>query len=474
MSRLTEEPAFENGEIEQAEPLSEEEMAMLGATVKKASDKRGDLPPLDQSASAQAYRFAKKNKVFTASAAVLVVSVCIVLVVALVMGTIGLRHFFLSKEDYTVYLGERTQYTASNEQTLRGDTLYVDLMCLYDFLGLTVSGSDTKKIFTAQDTTSLCFENGSNTATVNGTLFFLNGTAEVSNTVCFVPLAFLQQAIKIGARISVNEVTHEITVKRQYYRNDTDRAVALVFHDEGMMTAEEPLMDFPDVPVYLPFSYPFDVTEELEFMYAEYLILVNKEHPLSAADAPTDLTLLSDLEGCVVAQSKTDTCQLREDAARSLAVMMRAMYAESSDARNTYVTSAYRSYAHQNWLFYTYYYEQEKAAHPEATDEEIFAIVATYSARPGESEHESGLCIDFSDPQVGGELVEEFENTAAFAWLSANAHKYGFILRYPKDKVDTTGYQYEPWHYRFVGVEAAAAIYEDGLCLEEYLAASET
>ena len=64
---------------------------------------------------------------------------------------------------------------------------------------------------------------------------------------------------------------------------------------------------------------------------------------------------------------------------------------------------------------------------------------------------------------------KSFENTDAFKWLSKNAHKFGFILRYPKDKTEITGYDYEPWHYRFVGREAATEIYLSGLCLEEYL-----
>ena len=67
------------------------------------------------------------------------------------------------------------------------------------------------------------------------------------------------------------------------------------------------------------------------------------------------------------------------------------------------------------------------------------------------------------------DLDESFENTAAFKWLQENAYKYGFILRYPTDKTDVTGYKYEPWHYRFVGRTAATEIHDSGLCLEEYL-----
>lgn len=83
-------------------------------------------------------------------------------------------------------------------------------------------------------------------------------------------------------------------------------------------------------------------------------------------------------------------------------------------------------------------------------------------AVPGQSEHNAGLAADLN------QLDESFENTEAFRWLNENAHKYGFILRYPKGKQSITGIYYEPWHYRFVGVYHATKIKESGLTLEEY------
>lgn len=89
----------------------------------------------------------------------------------------------------------------------------------------------------------------------------------------------------------------------------------------------------------------------------------------------------------------------------------------------------------------------------------------TYSARPGSSEHHTGLAIDLSHD---GSLEESFENTKQFEWLQKNAHRYGLILRYPKDKVYMTGYMYEPWHYRYVGIEVATLIKNEGITFEEY------
>ena len=89
---------------------------------------------------------------------------------------------------------------------------------------------------------------------------------------------------------------------------------------------------------------------------------------------------------------------------------------------------------------------------------------SSIAARPGYSEHQTGLAIDFS---YGG-LTQE-ETNRMWAWLAKNAYKYGFILRYPEGREDITGFAYEPWHYRYVGKEHAKAIYEQDLVLEEYL-----
>ncbi len=83
-------------------------------------------------------------------------------------------------------------------------------------------------------------------------------------------------------------------------------------------------------------------------------------------------------------------------------------------------------------------------------------------------EHQTGLAIDFTTQELSS-LSQEFENTKAFAWLSEHAWRYGYILRYPKDKEDITGVDYAPWHYRYVGVELADYLRSENLCLEEYI-----
>lgn len=96
------------------------------------------------------------------------------------------------------------------------------------------------------------------------------------------------------------------------------------------------------------------------------------------------------------------------------------------------------------------------------------AQAATVVARPGCSEHNTGLAVDFECADFP-DLDEGFKDTFAYEWLMAHCAEYGFILRFPQDKEDITGVIYEPWHYRYVGVEAATEIMSRGLCLEEYL-----
>ena len=91
-----------------------------------------------------------------------------------------------------------------------------------------------------------------------------------------------------------------------------------------------------------------------------------------------------------------------------------------------------------------------------------------YSAPPGASEHETGFAIDILSENYS-KLDSGFENTKEFKWLKENCYKYGFIIRYPKQKTNITKYSYEPWHYRYVGVSHATKIMNENICLEEYL-----
>ena len=134
------------------------------------------------------------------------------------------------------------------------------------------------------------------------------------------------------------------------------------------------------------------------------------------------------------------------------------------------VRSAYRSQATQADL-YENKIKRVMKADSTLTEEEAAKIAATVVAIPGTSEHQLGLAVDLVDG-VYRELTEEQEQTETQQWLMEHCWEYGFILRYPNDKSDITGIIYEPWHYRYVGVEIAMEMRDSGQCLEEYLGAA--
>ena len=140
--------------------------------------------------------------------------------------------------------------------------------------------------------------------------------------------------------------------------------------------------------------------------------------------------------------------------------------AAAADGVTVWMQSGYRSVKYQTSLYErkTKYY-LDKGCDNATAREKAAAVVNP----PGYSEHNCGLAADLNSPEHTG-LDEGFEKTAAFRWLCEHAGDYGFILRYPKDAEDKTEIIYEPWHWRYVGVENAAKINASGLCFEDYIA----
>lgn len=176
----------------------------------------------------------------------------------------------------------------------------------------------------------------------------------------------------------------------------------------------------------------------------ELLVLVNKNNQLQSGYIPENLESIS-------LRFANKDKYLRKDAKEAFEKL-------SSEASvlgyRIVAVSAYRDYNYQNELFN--YYVEEKG----------LDYALDCSAKPGHSEHQTGLAVD-----VEGENkdYDNFEDTKEFNWMKENAHRFGFILRYPKGKEHITGFKYEPWHYRYVGIDAAYEIYEKNITLEEYL-----
>lgn len=128
---------------------------------------------------------------------------------------------------------------------------------------------------------------------------------------------------------------------------------------------------------------------------------------------------------------------------------------------NPYVNSGYRTAQVQQSLMDEEINDYMVQGYSEA---EARRLAEQWVAVPGTSEHQLGLAVDISMEDTATQTTSDM-----WQWLMKNSYKYGFILRYPEDKTDITGISYEPWHYRYVGREAAEEIYRSGLCLEEYL-----
>lgn len=173
------------------------------------------------------------------------------------------------------------------------------------------------------------------------------------------------------------------------------------------------------------------------------LILVNKYNYLTEDYIPENLEEIS-------IEYARSGMQLVSEAKEAFETLSQEA---KKDGMTIIAMSSYRSYDYQVNLYNNYVKSDGK----DAAD--------TYSARPGFSEHQTGLAVDIYNKELP---YTSFEETKEFEWMQKKAYKYGFILRFPKDKVNITGYQYEAWHYRYVGKKAAKYIHDHNITLEEY------
>lgn len=186
---------------------------------------------------------------------------------------------------------------------------------------------------------------------------------------------------------------------------------------------------------------PFSIKPEIISNPSSITAVVNKYHALPESYAPNDLVTIT--ANC------SRTVHLRKEAAEHWEAMQAAA---KTDGITLVAFSGYRTKSYQSGLFYNYYNQSPRKAY-------------YYSAVPRRSEHELGLALDIG---YSANFPENFYETATGKWLQNNAHLYGFVLRYPSDKVSITQYAYESWHYRYVGIDTAKQLKAKNQTLEEY------
>jgi D-alanyl-D-alanine carboxypeptidase len=184
-------------------------------------------------------------------------------------------------------------------------------------------------------------------------------------------------------------------------------------------------------------------------------VVVNKQHSLNPLNyVPGDLTV----PNVPLRAPGNESMQLRRPAAAALEEMFSAATATGLDLM---LSSGYRSYSYQVGLYNGYVKSDGQTAADQS------------SARPGHSEHQTGLAADVEPTSRRCELATCFADTPEGKWLAANDYKYGFILRYTPDKVSITGYESEPWHFRYVGQALAAELHSQNIAtLEEFFGVS--
>lgn len=205
-----------------------------------------------------------------------------------------------------------------------------------------------------------------------------------------------------------------------------------------------------------PVTLDYTTKEGIEAILNDpYMILVNRDHRVDSDYEPTDLV------------SFRGGYELNRTCSEALGRLIDA----GEKAGYSYTLySGYRTYSSQYNKYYNkiaYWQDQGYS------EEKAIELTNEYYAPPGASEHHTGLAADVCIPSIVNKyacLHENYDQTEEFKWFSENAHKYGFILRYSKGNESITGYNYEPWHYRYVGVEIATDIYNRGITMEEYVA----
>ena len=357
------------------------------------------------------------------------------------------------------------------------DVLYVDFTKIALECDLVITGTDKVQTFT-------CIKNDKNeyiqvtadskNAVVNGETVQMPAKAVLNNDSMWLSATFVSHTVN-GITVKYDAENQIFTIKRNELNASTPqnpKYEQITFSywspepidtitDEGFATGDTlpPSTDtLPptenDEPQELNFL--LDLSKYEKYMNPEnrddYLIIANRDKMLSEDYVPKDLIVVYKAAG---SSDKYKMC-------RVAAMAYEALVKEAS-ANGIKITarSGYRSYQTQYSLFNNYlngHIQNDGMSYSEA-----YAYTLTYSQLAGASEHQIGLTMDVNT------LEESFGATKEGKWLAENCYKFGFIIRYPKNKTETTGISWEPWHIRYVGRYHATKMYELDMCLEEYL-----
>lgn len=332
-------------------------------------------------------------------------------------------------------------------QSFYDGVLYINFSDIAKMCGMIVTGDEKQRRFTASDNydESVLFRFGDAWAVVNGMEWQMEGPARLEDGSVWVPYDFVSNYV-LGIRCVQKKKT--LTVVREYVNEKLDPLE--VKKDEPvqsirfLLKSVAPMMHLEENDPSSALGFVAELGDYEQYMAPsnrdDYLTLVSKEHPIAAENEPSRENMNEvqyEIRDGIKARYMDPTAEM---ALRAMFMDMRA-----NGMEDVWVYEAYQSYAD-----IAYYYNNKKITTP-----------------PGTVENQTGLSCDIY--QENGAQDVSFGSTPAGEWLAQNSWKYGFILRYPTDKVEITGVAYSPWHFRYVGRFHAMRMYQENKCLEEYL-----
>lgn len=358
--------------------------------------------------------------------------------------------------NFTVYLrrGERRIRSLNeNEAMMKDGEVLVSVDVLSDYCSYGIAGDTKGKTMVFPDGSYAQFFN-STAFDINGEHLFFEKECVITDKTVFVPLSFYEDYIK-GLKISRTPTSTKLVVDIDVISGDFDLVLQSTNTDEPLSFGDY----FDAIGSKSAPEFKLDLSAYEEYMNPadrdRFLFLVNYENFLDKDYKPAQLTDLIHTR-----KDGRTTQQLDLYAAKAMEAMLKEAAANGYTTLS--ITSGYRSYNYQQQL----YNNQVAALLPtygDAAREKATEAVAL----PGTSEHQTGLCADLHNLPSASQA---FANQKEYTWLVQNCAKFGFILRYPKNKTDITKIMFEPWHYRYVGRYHAEIIMQEGLCLEEYMA----
>ena len=364
-----------------------------------------------------------------------------------------------SQKNYTYTVGKNSK-SVSYEKSVRNGTVYVNLTPIVDLCSLATTGDQTSlRYITRSGKENVQFNVGSRQVFMNGAEARLSAAPVFEDGELWVPYDFFPTYVS-GLTSSLDEDKNKIDIKRVVDAESGEEAdLSFIIRSVEPLAALNEYNEFGNTsPV--PFMADLDLYEE--YMNPAdrdaYLILANEQYPLPQAFIP-DTVEVSDIR--YDGRPLQYVCQITDKAAHAMVTEARANgYTDLS------ILLGYRSYGKQNSVFQSRVNDFLKTM----TEEKAEIAAANEVQRPGCNPQQAGYSIILHDILTEDSATTAFAKTDCFAWLAENCWKFGFILRYPADKVNETGLAFQPCFFTFVGRYHAMRIAESGLSFEEYIA----